>query len=376
MNTLQEIFSDHFDTVAFSGINIRSSVFENVSKMVSCGDFNNGFKLYGCESCGKFHKVAFTCKSRFCTSCGNQYSKIRSTKMSFKLIHTTHRHCVFTIPEELRVYFRMNRNLLNCLFHSVRDVILRMFSKMSKSENFTPGFVCVLHTFGRSLQWNPHIHVLLSEGATGNSTVWRKVKHFNYEFLRKSFQTVLLNALEKHIGSSFKKVKSSIYKNSQNGFYVYAKPMPKQSSVNDVIKYIGRYLGRPVIATSRIDNYDGENVTFHYNRHEDDLYVEETIPATEFIKRLIIHIPDKFFRMVRYYGVYAKKHKQSSKLFLAVNKQKRRFLLRLNTWKTSLLQSFGVDPLLCSCGHQLTFLESCPKGTPLFEMEKGKFNSS
>ncbi|MDE7432423.1 MAG: transposase [Lachnospiraceae bacterium] len=51
-------------------------------------------------------------------------------------------------------------------------------------------------------------------------------------------------------------------------------------------KYIDRYLGRPVIATSRIVNYDGENVTFHYNRHEDDAYVEETLAAMDFIKCL------------------------------------------------------------------------------------------
>lgn len=49
------------------------------------------------------------------------------------------------------------------------------------------------------------------------------------------------------------------------------------------MKYIGRYLGRPVIATSRIDAYAGENVTVHYNRHEDDAYAEEAIPAMEFI---------------------------------------------------------------------------------------------
>ena len=67
---------------------------------------------------------------------------------------------------------------------------------MNKSENFTPGFICVLHTFGRSLQWNPHIHVLLSEGASGNNSVWRNVKHFNYAFLRNSFRMVLLNLLE------------------------------------------------------------------------------------------------------------------------------------------------------------------------------------
>ncbi|MFR7848194.1 MAG: transposase [Coprococcus phoceensis] len=47
-------------------------------------------------------------------------------------------------------------------------------------------------------------------------------------------------------------------------------PKPNLSDSKTVIKYIGRYLGRPVIATSRIDNYDGDTVTFHYNRHEDN----------------------------------------------------------------------------------------------------------
>ena len=72
------------------------------------------------------------------------------------------------------------------------------------------------------------------------------------------------------------------------------------------MKYIGRYLGRPVIALKQIDSYDGENVTFHYNRHEDNAYVKRTIPAIEFIKLLIQHIPEKHFKMIRYYGLYAR----------------------------------------------------------------------
>ena len=249
-----------------------------------------------------------------------------------------------------------------------------MFFKMNKSENFTPGFICVLHTFGRSLQWNPHIHVLLSEGASGNNSVWRNVKHFNYAFLRNSFRMVLLNHLEKHLGASFKRVKAYIYKHCPNGFYVYAKPTLTNNK--QVIKYIGRYLGRPVIASSRIDNYDGENVTFHYNRHEDDQLVVETVLATEFIKKLIIHIPEKHFKMIRYYGLYAKFHKHKSSLFLAVPIEKRRFLESLNSWRTSLLLSFGLDPLLCKCGHHLTVLEICHKGSPLIEIYRKFLNSS
>ena len=191
MNILQTIFNDHFNTVANSGITIRDTVFHNVHKMLHCGDFNYGHALYGCEHCGNYKIVPFRCKSRFCTSCGNLYSIRRSTSMSFKLIRTSHRHCVFTIPQELRLFFLKDRQLLNCLFRAVADCILFMFHKLNKSESFTPGFICVLHTFGRSLQWNPHIHVLLSEGASGNFTVWRPVKHFNYSFLRNSFRMLL-----------------------------------------------------------------------------------------------------------------------------------------------------------------------------------------
>jgi len=44
-------------------------------------------------------------------------------------------------------------------------------------------------------------------------------------------------------------------------------------------------------------------VTFHYNRHEDEKYIEETIPAMDFIKRLIRHMPEKHFKMIRYGGL-------------------------------------------------------------------------
>jgi hypothetical protein len=249
-----------------------------------------------------------------------------------------------------------------------------MFYNINKSQHFTPGFICVLHTFGRSLQWNPHIHVLISEGGSGNIDAWRNVKHFNYTFLRNSFRTVLLNRMENHIGKSFKNVKSHIYKHCPNGFYVFAKP--KLTNTKKVVKYIGRYLGRPVIATSRIDHYDGHSVTFHYNRHEDDVLVSETVSASDFIKKLIIHIPDKHFKMIRYYGLYAKQHKHSDLLFKAVPMQKRHVFQALNSWKMSLLRSFDMNPLRCSCGHTMNFWDLCFPGSPLYEIFKPRLDSS
>ncbi len=329
---------------------------ENITKMINCGDPSFGGAMYGCPHCGELKFVPFRCHSKFCPTCGSKYCNNRSTMMSFKLIRTTHHHCVFTIDEELRHFFLEDRSLLNCLFHAVRSVILEMFHKMNKSKNFVPGFVCVLHTFGRPLEWNPHIHCLLTEGGFSDDGFWRVVKHFNYTYLRTAFQTTLLNEMEKRIGPSFKKTKAAIYKKDKNGFYVYAKP--NLCDPDTVVKYISRYLGRPVIAASRIDSYDGEYVTFHYNKHEDNSYVQKTIPVLDFIKLLIQHIPEKHFKMTRYYGLYARHRESDKSLAKAVPKFKHKILLDFNSWRKLFLLSFGYDPLQCpKCNHTMVFLE-------------------
>lgn len=346
MNISQNIFIDHYAELIYL-THPRPSVVENVNKTSNCGDPSFGGAMYACSKCGNLKFVPFRCHSRFCPTCGNMYAIDRTTSMTFKLINCSHRHCVFTIPEELRIFFLENRTLLNCLFSSVRSVVLRMFHKENKSELFTPGFICVLHTFGRSLQWNPHIHCLISEGGIGNSSSWRTFKHFNYTFLRNAFCTALLNELEAKIGSSFKTVKSYIYKHCKDGFYVYAKPVLCRP--REVTKYIGRYLGRSVIATKRIDKYDGENVTSHYNRHEDNKLMIMTVTALDFMQLLVQHIPEKHFKMIRYYGIYARHRKQDVNLSRAVPREKHRILLSFNKWRSSIPSSFGYDPLECPC---------------------------
>ena len=355
MNVLQQIFTDYYEEIEYI-LHPRKTEMENIDKMIHCGDPSFGGAMYGCPHCGKLKFVPFRCHSRFCPTCGNKYAMERTTSMSFKLVNVTHRHCVFTIDKSLREFFLKDRSLLDCLFHSANSVITRMFYKMNKSKNFTPGFIMVLHTFGRDLKWNPHIHCLISEGGYSDDGFWRNVKHFDYTFLRNAFRTALLNEMESKIGSSFKKVKAKCYREHQQGFYVYAKPNLCDPRI--VVKYIGRYLGRPVIATSRIDKYDGEMVTFHYNRHEDEQYIEETIPAMEFIQRLIRHIPEKHFKMIRYGGIYARHREIDSKLYRAISKSKHHIYHSFNQWRTAILSSFGYDPLVCpDCQHRMEFLE-------------------
>lgn len=354
MNILQDIFRDHYEIIEYT-CHPREVELENIDKMIHCGDPSFGGALYCCEKCGHTKFVPFRCHSRFCPTCGVLYSIKRTTAMSFKLIRTTHRHCVFTIAEELRPFFLADRSLLNCLFQAVNQAISRFFYNLNHKRHFVPGFICVLHTFGRDLKWNPHIHCILSEGGFDKNGFWRSVTHFNYKYFRKAFQTVLLNLLQTKLPAQFKKIKAQIYNSFSKGFYVYMKP--HKCEFHQILSYIGRYLGRPVIATSRIDNYDRDNdtVTFHYNRHEDNKLIYETIPALEFAKRLMRHIPDKHFKMIRYYGIYAR-HRDSDKLIRrAIPAEKRNAYRSFTTWRNAIIIAFGYDPIQCPhCGHTMT----------------------
>ncbi len=112
------------------------------------------------------------------------------------------------------------------------------------------------------------------------------------------------------------------------------------SNSYNVLRYIGRYLGRPVISTRRIDAYDGDFVTFHYNRHEDEQLVSETLPVLDFMERLIRHIPEKHFKMIRYYGIYARHRESDKKIHRAISKEKQKLFLSFNRWRELILLSY------------------------------------
>ena len=96
--------------------------------------------------------------------------------------------------------------------------------------------------------------------------------------------------------------------------------------------------------------------------------VTEILNAIDFIKRLIVHIPDEQFKIVRYYGLYAKKHKHSSKLFLLTPLSKKKFWQTHSDWRTQILLAFGTDPLRCSCGSIMELVDVfIPKTSPLLD---------
>ena len=101
----------------------------------------------------------------------------------------------------------------------------------------------------------------------------------------------------------FRTLINKLYKNNIDGFYVHAKSEIKSA------KIATKYVGRPAIAESRILHYHGINVTYKYIRHKDSKVIIEKVHVYEFIKKLILHIPEKNFKIVKYLGIYSRRSK-------------------------------------------------------------------
>ena len=167
------------------------------------------------------------------------------------------------------------------------------------------------------------------------------------------FKKVLLDLMKNIIPY---KVRKQIYDNHKNGFYVYAEPK-KFPSLKDGIEYVYRYCGRPCISENRIISYDGNNVTFWYNAHEDESYHEVTFTAEDFIKLILRHIIPSQFKTIRSYGFYRKKFPFHDKINMLIKKEIKKFRNELLRHELSIIKSFNRSPYDCpKCSTRMNFL--------------------
>ncbi len=177
--------------------------------------------------------MGHTCKSRLCTSCSYKYKNERVENILETAYPCNHRQIVFTIPKELRPFFYYPyEEIIDILFEAVRDTIysiLNLSYKKNKPDKtkeyksktkWTTVFFAFLHTFGRDLKWNPHIHVLIAELKISGDKM-SKWNYFDYEALSKRFQKILLDLLSKRLDKNIfsNELKKELFLNHKNGFY-------------------------------------------------------------------------------------------------------------------------------------------------------------
>ena len=367
---------------------LKESVIEQVEKALGCGDPKNGYTLYKCLDCGDEHIVGFSCKSRFCPRCGKKYVDNWVENQVDMILDVSHRHLVFTVPEELRGKIYWNREIIKDMSDKVAELVQKYFHDHGKFREYEVGVITVVHTFGRDMGFNPHVHALIAEGALDKFKQWKKVKYLSYEYLRKAWQKVLLDIFKERFPED-QKIKNLIryyYQKYKKGFYVNAES--KMRNARHAARYIGRYLARPAIAEYRILEYDGKTVRFWYEDHKTKKRQEMRLSVMQFIGRLVMHIPKKHFKMTRRYGLYRRGFNKRAQKIVSLWKYMKKRQLRLIKmkkkkrslkWRERMIKSFGVDPVICKeCGKEMELWEIWhPEHDYIFHIEhtdeKGRY---
>ncbi len=302
--TIKQIFKDHWLEYLERHPKTPDYIRNETRKVLSCRDSEKGGYLkYICPNHpNQYTIVPFSCKSRLCNVCGAWQTDKWIEKAIKQFPDTCFWHITFTIPDYLWYFFNKfsNRFLLDLLFKASSETVLEW---LRQRENILPAIISVLHTFGKQINYNTHIHMIVTTGGLNlyqnEQLSWKKVNFLPEVMLKKRWKTILLTKLSEHLDSSFKKMLFKL------NWYVHLGI--RMDNPGLTLKYIGRYTKRAVMAESRIVKYDGNLITFFFEDKSEGWKKKQfcTLTWEEFISRLIQHIPQKQFRMIRYYGLLA-----------------------------------------------------------------------
>ncbi len=354
---------------------IRPVVFENVRKILACRSPVLGCHVYRCNGCGHIELIPHSCKSRFCPTCGKHATDVWADQVLNRLLDCPYHHLILFIPWQLRIVIMMNSQAgLNLLCQAASMSIQQWTHDIKKMRM---GILMVIHTFGANMKWHPHIHLIVTGGGLSLdagewiSTDERFLMHHVGLKRRWKYQ-VVTRMKHAHRQGKWRFPKSKDYLKSYPCFAAmlnklwhltwYAHIGASLFDPRFSVQYIGRYTKRAVMAEYRIVYYDGKIVRFSYKDYaEGGKRSYMTLKVNTFIGRLIRHIPDKHFPMIRYAGVFCNRWKGRylSQARAALNQPDTDDTCESLSWAERQADYTGVDPLTCPlCQQQLTFVRA------------------
>ena len=368
-NTLRQIFRDNWEDFKKRHPQYDTPQYEEaVQKMLGCGSAENGYAAYRCMHCGEQVIVAFSCKSSFCLSCAKRYVDRWVEYISSHLFPwVKYRHVVLTMPEELRIYFYQNKYLLAKLTAIGHKMMENALSECFKEE-VEVGSIVVPQTAGRSGEWNPHLHIIMTSGGLTKTKErrWRELKYIPFEILHKKWQYYLFGMVKEQVGTEeVKRHIDKLWMQYPNGLVAYLEKGEVPEGGRGLARYLVKYVVSPPIAVSRLIDYNGKEVEYWWRDHRSHKREEARIGVMCFIGRMVQHILPKGFQRVRYYGLHgtckARKVRELLVQLLRGLDQVVKNTYRIiadKKYRNRIKETFGIDPLQCKkCGREMELEE-------------------
>ena len=156
------------------GGRLPAFVKEEFEAYLGCGLLSRGCLHVRCEQCGDEMVVAFSCKGRFCPSCGGR----RMTELAAHLVDRVIpdvpvRQWVLSLPWSLRYQLAFDATLCRDVLAVFIRVVFGWLRRRAASRGIRDsqcGAVTVIQRFGSSLNLNVHLHSIVLDGVFTRST--------------------------------------------------------------------------------------------------------------------------------------------------------------------------------------------------------------
>ena len=311
-----------------------------------------------------------SCKHRACPQCQGMASEQWLQNTQALLLNCSHHHVIFTLPDEVLDLWRYNRALMcDLLFKSAQQTLLE-FSKNPKYLNAKPGILMALHTWGRSLNLHPHLHVLISHGGLSKGGQWvepRKKHLFPQKPVMQMYKGKFLSLLRKELlkencilppTMSESQCRELLCVIRKKDWVVHF--CKRYKYAGGVAKYLSRYVKRSPLKNSQIKMVSKTHVRFVFQSHQTHKRESMMLRGEDFISRLAEHIPLRKKPSVRYFGIYTPSLRRlldSAKHLIGQSATSKPASL---VWE-DYLDQFGSRPVCSECGLALSHREVIPR---------------
>ena len=315
-----------------------------------------------CTKCGHKELAYNSCRNRHCPKCQFIKQEQWVDKLKGRLIPGRYFHVVFTIPHQLNPLFYINQRECYKILFSAAWESLKNAGNNTRFLGAQLGAVAVLHTWGQTISYHPHVHMLVPAGGLSEDAMeWIQApgKFFvPVKALAKMFRAIMLKHLKEMLTShqlklpdclsDFNSLKEELFQKPWN---VYCKKA--LGGMNGVLRYLGKYTHRVAISNNRLLNFQDGKVCFRYRdyRLQDNRYHSKTmtLDALEFARRFMQHILPLGFYKIRYFGILATANCKTKREQSIALIEKTIFLSQLEGLNAYEVLRFlsGKDPALC-----------------------------
>ncbi len=193
----------------------------------------------------------------------------------------------FTVPEQIRRFIRSNQQAAYAaLFSASSEAMKRQVLDPKFTGGDLPGFFGILHTWGRTLEYHPHVHYIVVSGAlSSENKTWKPsgIKFYvPVEALSPIFRAKFKDEMER-VGL-FDQIPKEAWRIDWNG---------NSKAVGDSegsLKYLAPYVFRVALSNSQIVKVENRQVFIRYKKTGSNRWRILVLDVIEFMCRFLQHV--------------------------------------------------------------------------------------